>query len=145
MGWLVQNDVEKKDETYGTISRFGGVTYRVQDSMNVWSSGMWVCTGTGSTAAMAAAGGQPMEVTNTELQYLIREHMMENADDITKEKGTFGNQKLHLRWNSQTGRIFIDGSHLTQKLELGDEILIDNQAAPLQLYAMADEEEESTV
>ena len=36
-------------------------------------------------------------------------------------------EKLHLRWNSHRGRIFIDGSHLTHNLELGDEIMIDNQ------------------
>lgn len=36
---------------YGTATRFGGCTYDVLNSINVWSSGMWVCTGTGSTAA----------------------------------------------------------------------------------------------
>jgi NAD+ kinase len=41
---------------------------------------------------------------------------------------------LHVRWNSQRGRIFIDGSHLTHNLELGDEILIDNKAPPLKMF-----------
>jgi hypothetical protein len=36
---------------YGTVTRFGGRTYDVYNSINVWSSGMWVCTATGSTAA----------------------------------------------------------------------------------------------
>lgn len=35
---------------------------------NVWSSGMWVCTATGSTAAMKAAGGQPMAPDSSDLQ-----------------------------------------------------------------------------
>lgn len=61
---------------YGTITRFGGQPYDVQNSLNVWSSGMWVCTSTGSTAAMAAAGGQPMDLHSNKLQYLIREHMV---------------------------------------------------------------------
>ena len=61
---------------YGTITRFGGQPYEVQNSLNVWSSGMWVCTSTGSTAAMAAAGGQPMDLHSNRLQYLIREHMV---------------------------------------------------------------------
>ena len=34
---------------YGTITRFGGRPYDVQNSLNVWSSGMWVSTATGST------------------------------------------------------------------------------------------------
>lgn len=43
---------EVTNETpYGTVTRFGGATYDVLNSINVWSSGMWVCTATGSTAA----------------------------------------------------------------------------------------------
>ena len=39
------------DTPYGTVTRFGGRTYDVRNSINVWSSGMWVSTATGSTAA----------------------------------------------------------------------------------------------
>jgi NAD+ kinase len=42
---------ESSDTPYGTVTRFGGATYDVLNSINVWSSGMWVCTATGSTAA----------------------------------------------------------------------------------------------
>lgn len=141
MGWLHSLEEESepiKQSSYGTITRFAGIAYDVEQSLNVWSSGMWVCTSTGSTAVMAAAGGKPMDVSSTDLQYLIREHMMENSnEDITKDVNnglvTEG-QKMHLRWNSQKGRIFIDGSHLTHNLELGDEIMIDNQAPPLQMF-----------
>ena len=57
----------------------------------------------------------------------------------TIDNGMIGaGQKMHLRWNSQKGRIFIDGSHLTHNLELGDEILIDNQAPPLKLFMRDD-------
>lgn len=128
---------------YGTITRFGGKTYDVQNSINAWSSGMWICTGTGASAAMAAAGGKPMDVMTPDLQYLIREHMIENSlnreemkdiDNGILKKG----EHLHLRWNSQKGRIFIDGSHLTHNLELGDEILIDSNTHPLALYSRWD-------
>jgi NAD+ kinase len=131
---------------YGTVTRFGGKAYDVHNSLNVWSSGMWCCTATGSTAAMAAAGGQNMSLSSVDLQYLIREHMMERLgpDDPTilnnGEHGDVNNgfiktgEKLHVRWNSQKGRIFIDGSHLTHNLELGDEILIDSKAPALRLF-----------
>ena len=103
---------------------------------------MWLCTATGSTAAMAAAGGKYMELESRDLQYLIREHMIENSDNqeyLREADNGFlrEGEKMHLRWNSQKGRIFIDGSHLTHNLELGDEILIDNEAPPLQLYMRA--------
>lgn len=33
---------------YGTVTRFGGRLYDIQNSLNIWSSGMWVSTATGS-------------------------------------------------------------------------------------------------
>jgi NAD+ kinase len=122
----------------GNVTRFAGVAYNVTHSLNVWSSGMWVCTSTGASAAMAAAGGKPMDINSSDLQYLVREHMMENSNenlDVNVNNGmVMPGQKAHLRWNSQKGRIFIDGSHLTHNLELGDEIMIDNQAPPLPMF-----------
>lgn len=139
MGWLSKHEDESpKKQHYGTITRFAGEPYDVAHSLNVWSSGLWVSTATGSTAAMKAAGGQPMDQNSADLQYLIRDHMMENSTEDLDAGVNNGmvlpDQKMHLRWNSQKGRIFIDGSHLTHNLELGDEILIDNQAPPLPMF-----------
>jgi hypothetical protein len=57
----------------------------------------------------------------------------EHGDDVNNGFIKTG-EKLHVRWNSQKGRIFIDGSHLTHNLELGDEILIDSKAPALHLF-----------
>ena len=84
-----------------------------------------------------------MDVECDKLQYLIREHMIERVDgEPMEESANHGlnngwileGEKLHVRWNSQKGRIFIDGSHLTHNLELGDEIMIDNKAPPLKIF-----------
>ncbi|KAL3783476.1 hypothetical protein HJC23_000314, partial [Cyclotella cryptica] len=128
---------------YGTITRFGGHAYDITNSLNVWSSGMWISTATGSSAAMRAAGGKPMDEYSSDLQYLIREHMIENSPNKDEVKDLnngmlMQGQHLHLRWNSQKGRIFIDGSHLMHNLELGDEIFIDSEAPPLALYSRWD-------
>jgi hypothetical protein len=40
---------------------------------NVWSSGLWMSTATGSSAAMAAAGGVVMDPTSSDLQYMVRQ------------------------------------------------------------------------
>lgn len=156
MGWMKKLDMDSSrfknsmsDPTllprsqYGTVTRFGGHPYDVYDSLNVWSSGMWVSTATGSTAAIASAGGKPMDPHSYDLQYLIREHMVENSPNKEEIKGLDNGilhkgEDLHLRWNSQKGRIFIDGSHLTHNLELGDEILINSEAPPLTLYQRED-------
>lgn len=146
-----------------STTRFSGTGYNVVDSINVWSSGMWISTATGSTAAMYASGGNVMNIKDNRIQYLIREHMIEqhnlknleefvksrrlnnniyndddNNDEVTDKDINNGyindGEKVHIRWNSQRGRIFIDGSHLIHNLELGDEILIDNLAPKLQMY-----------
>mmetsp|Transcript_28600 Transcript_28600/g.59564 ORF Transcript_28600/g.59564 Transcript_28600/m.59564 type:complete len:357 (-) Transcript_28600:360-1430(-) len=128
---------------YGTVTRFGGELYEEHNSLNVWSSGLWISTATGSTAAIASAGGKPMEPSSRSLQYLIREHMIENSPNKEEMKNLNNDvfshdEKLHLRWNSQKGRIFIDGSHLMHNLELGDEILINSHAPPLALFTRDD-------
>jgi len=125
-------------EQYGTVTRFGGIPFDVTKSLNAWSSGMWICTSTGSTAAMHAAGGRDMDLDSTDLQYLIREHMIEAraGQDVVdmNNKMVTDREQLHVRWNSHKGRIYIDGSHLTHDLDLGDEILINNKAPPLRLF-----------
>ena len=88
MGFLRLVPEGAPSETYGTVTRFGGKAYDVQNSLNVWSSGLWVCTATGSSAAMAAAGGNIMDPDSDKLQYLIREHMIERtASSDDDEKG----------------------------------------------------------
>eukprot|EP00815_Leptocylindrus_aporus_P008008 CAMPEP_0116053424 /NCGR_PEP_ID=MMETSP0322-20121206/2174_1 /TAXON_ID=163516 /ORGANISM="Leptocylindrus danicus var. apora, Strain B651" /LENGTH=401 /DNA_ID=CAMNT_0003536575 /DNA_START=6 /DNA_END=1211 /DNA_ORIENTATION=+ len=124
--------------TYGTVTRFGGQAYDIVRSINVWSSGMWVSTSTGSSAAMAAAGGIIMDLNSTDLQFLVREHMLESNSGVECKEAGHGmlsdGDQLHLRWNSQHGMIYIDGAHMTHELTLGDEIQINNKAPPLQLF-----------
>ncbi len=43
------NNSQRSNSTYGTVTRVGGKLYDVQNSLNVWSSGMWVSTATGSS------------------------------------------------------------------------------------------------
>lgn len=130
------------NEHYGTVTRFGGLPFDIARSLNVWSSGLWVSTSTGSSAAMHAAGGMDMDGDTSDLQYLIREHMIEaragkEVSDMNNKLIHEGEQ-VHIRWNSQKGRIFIDGSHLVHNLDLGDEILINNKAPPIQIFTKAD-------
>ena len=109
-------------------------------SFNVWSSGIWISTATGSTAAMHAAGGHVMDVRSTNLQYMVREHLVEDSSDDAggqKKKGHSTirpNESMHLRWNSQHGSVFVDGSHMKHDLELGDEIKIDSKAPFLKIF-----------
>jgi hypothetical protein len=41
---------------------------------------------------------------------------------------------MNIRWNSQYGCVYADGSHFKHELNLGDEIKIDGHAPYLQLF-----------
>ena len=135
-------------------------------SFNCWSSGIWISTPTGSTAAMCtlssydiintsfftllnnklfrlAAGGTVMDPHSTDIQYMIREHLVEDNNSASSFR-THGfinpDCSLHMRWNSQNGCAFVDGSHFKHDLELGDEIRIDGHAPALLMFDQIKEE-----
>ena len=98
---------------------------------------MWVSTATGSTAAMKAAGGVIMDTSSTELQYQIREHLVEQGNFANLDLGhgfVNVNEMISIRWNSQYGTVFVDGAHLRHDLELGDRLAIDSHAPCLQIF-----------
>ncbi|CAM9886509.1 unnamed protein product [Pylaiella littoralis] len=110
-----------------------------RERFNVWSSGMWVCTATGSTAAMSAAGGQLMPPDSAGLQYMVREHMVEADMEHLRPKGQGivpKGSKIEIRWNSKDGYVYVDGEHSQHAVQLGDELQISADAPPLYLYSM---------
>ena len=70
---------------YGTVTRFGGRLYDIQNSLNIWSSGMWVSTATGSRydkscrykhldfCYMMELTNVSFTIWNTALQWLLQE------------------------------------------------------------------------
>lgn len=78
--------------------------------------GCRISTATGSTAAMRSAGGVPMDVTSDELQYMVREQILEEvkAGETVQlaDNGMISpTEMLLLRWNSQHGALYVDGAH----------------------------------
>ncbi|KAJ8604900.1 hypothetical protein CTAYLR_004321 [Chrysophaeum taylorii] len=136
------NDVLVAHPSPAAVSRFRIERRGKADfSFNVWSSGLWVATATGSTAAMASAGGTAdVPATSPDLQYMVREQIIagnENANFVRSLSHGVVDQHHHLqiRWNSQHGCVWIDGPHTSFDLELGDEILITSHAIPLRLFS----------
>ena len=90
---------------------------------------------------MHAAGGFIMDTKSEDLQYMVREHLTdENGTDAAVNQKKMGHgrvtpdQMLNIRWNSQYGSVYADGSHLKHDLNLGDEIKIDGHAPYLQIF-----------
>jgi len=88
-------------------------------SFNVWSSGIWISTATGSTAAIHAAGGDFMDLRSTSIQYMVREHLVEEGSTFQKSGGRGlirPDEMMALRWNSQHGNVYVDGSHFSVRV-----------------------------
>jgi NAD+ kinase len=87
------------------------------------SSGVWVSTAVGSTAAISAAGGKPMKKTDKRLQFRSREPYqgIYNKYDLT-----YGfikpNQSLTIIDKMVESRIYIDGPRDLFNLHYGDEL-----------------------
>ena len=108
-------------------------------SLNAWSSGIWICTSMGSTAAMASAGGFAMHRDSRNLQYMIREHLLEEGQHRENGHGIVEPHKMiNIRWNSQYGCVYVDGSHMTHDLSLGDEVKMDCHAPKVHIFDSVD-------
>ncbi|CAM9450268.1 unnamed protein product [Discosporangium mesarthrocarpum] len=139
------NDVLIAHPSPAAVSRFrlgfsrSGEKLRGKPSrFNVWSSGIWISTATGSTAAMKAAGGGGMHPFSGDMQYMVREHLVEKDMEHLRaySQGIVPQgSKIHIRWGSQHGFVYIDGEHSRHPLSLGDELEISGDAPPLYLYS----------
>lgn len=71
------------------------------------------------------------------LQYMVREHLCEPGNShqsLLRHSMIRPEEMLSLRWNSQHGSAFVDGSHFKHDLELGDELKMDGHAPFLRIF-----------
>ena len=101
------------------------------------SSGLWIATAAGSTAAIRAAGGRILPLRSRKLQYLVREPYNGGRCRYRLYKGIVGPETL-LAVISRTrrGRLFIDGPHLRFSLGLGDVLTVTTAATPLRVLGL---------
>jgi NAD+ kinase len=91
------------------------------------SSGIWVSTATGSTAAINAAGGVTMPIDSRHLQYCVREIMRSGAPKYSLVGGVYDPDLLQLAIENrnENGMLALDGQHGVIELALGDWIHIN--------------------
>lgn len=113
------------------------------------SSGIWIATATGSSAAISAAGGQIVEGTRTDFQFRVRELFQDSVPDDQLSAGFFSppdqpcfstetatprhqNDVLKIRnWNEHA-ILAADGHHQALSLNFGD-LLTFYRTTPLSL------------
>ncbi|MCE9625308.1 MAG: hypothetical protein K8R69_07660, partial [Deltaproteobacteria bacterium] len=81
------------------------------------SSGIWVCAPTGSTAAIRSAGGKPMPIAKTAMQYVVRELFTEPSKHFKIRHGILPKgKKLTIYSKMRQGALFIDGNKISVPL-----------------------------
>jgi NAD+ kinase len=86
------------------------------------SSGLWVTTPTGSTAAYASAGGKPF--TRRELRFIVRELYSDAAPRRLTHGSVRAGETLRIISSMMHGALWLDGSHYRMPVALGEHITI---------------------
>lgn len=98
------------------------------------SSGIWVSSAAGSTAAVTAAGGRPLPLGARKMEYIVREPYAPTMH-YNLVCGTVPD-KTPIRIDSMTqhGIIYIDGSHIHYPAPEGARITIRGSKSPLKIF-----------
>lgn len=107
------------------------------------SSGIWIATAAGSTAAIRSAGGHVMPLRSQKRQYLVREPYTSNDRPYQFLQGTLPpDVPLELISRMRRGRLFLDGPHLRYPLGLGDTLSVTLAPIPLRLVGINGERQQ---
>src|SRR6185369_2485823 len=121
--WLVLNDLLVTAASPGGTSRYIlKAGSRVEEQM---SSGVWISTAAGSTAAIYSAGGKTLPAFSRNFQFLTREVYQKKFGPRKLLRGVLRpGQTLEMVSYMKEGRIFVDGSNLAVPFRLGDRLKV---------------------
>lgn len=98
------------------------------------SSGVWISTAAGSTAAIYAAGGTPLPITSKQMEYLVREPYYHGKYYRLLQGILSESAKIQIKSQLPEGIISIDGSHIQYPAPEGSVITVVGAQHPLKLY-----------
>ncbi len=104
------------------------------------SSGVWVATAAGSTGAIRSAGGSIQPLSDSRLQYRVRELFPLSVRDQAPMVRGVVEQAVELESHIPAGVLYIDGNHRRVFFGTGDRIRFSPSARPLPWVAAADVE-----
>lgn len=133
------NDVLFAHKSPADMSRFAMSVIddeRPLQVVEVRSSGIWIATATGSTAAIRSAGGKVMASRSRRLQYVIREpYSPPDQPPALRGEGFIApGQSLQLLSRMDRGFVWGDGPHRRAAVRYGQTVSIDADPCPLLIY-----------
>jgi NAD+ kinase len=96
------------------------------------SSGVWISTAAGSTAAIASAGGRVLPIESTDLQFLVREPYARGHKPYRLLKGLVrAGTRLEIQSHIRAGRLYLDGPHVWRAVDIGSRMAFARSPEPL--------------
>jgi NAD+ kinase len=128
----VLNDVLFGNFSPAATSRYA-IRYRRREEVQK-SSGVWVATAAGSTAAIRSAGGRVLPAASRNLQFAVREPYAVGERGYRVLRGLIGQREhLEIQSHMRAGRLYIDGPHVWRTVEIGSVLRFQRSPEPLTL------------
>lgn len=102
------------------------------------SSGIWISTAAGSTAAIRSAGGRPMPLRSRMLQFVVREPYLPPGVEYAQLRGfVHPGETLRVHNKMRDARLYADGSRNGVSVELGQLVEFSLSDEPLILMGVS--------
>lgn len=102
------------------------MTHYIINFDGIWenhkSSGIWISTPAGSSAAVFAAGGKPTDFAGSSFQFRIRELYHSSSNKIVGQEFNLNHQKLVIYSLCNQALLSLDGQHRALLLRYGDTV-----------------------
>ncbi len=128
----VLNDVLITNIHPASTSRYNiQIGHRIEEQK---SSGIWVSTSMGSTAAILGAGGKRMNDQGTKFQVKIREPYINRGVRVKMDKIILNeNQKVKVLSKMRDGVVFMDGTKRVNTFIFGSRLTVSGNAPKLRM------------
>lgn len=127
----VLNDVLFSHHIPAAMSRYVVRVNGVSDEHK--SSGLWIATAAGSTAAIHSAGGKVMPLESEAVQLLARELYVHNHDAHPLAHA-FTDGPIELLSKMRVGALYIDGHRIKFNVAYGERVVFSPSPHPLRLF-----------
>jgi len=102
------------------------------------SSGLWISTGAGSTAAIRSAGGRLLSLRSRLLQFVVREPYTPDGAPYSLPRGlVHPGERLEIFNKMRECRLYVDGPRISLPVELGQRVTFCTSDEPLTVMGVS--------